>query len=153
MTITGGLLPTINRIIWLSDRALHVRRKHTEEWKNLWFSVLKDAIFRLLLSQCNLHSSVADPGFPRWGRNLFLANFSENCMKIKEIRPRGGAYIAPSLDPPLVMHNMGSASVFHNCNGFFDFVMTSYLCLLLLNIWFHNKKLIHQSWLVCYLCQ
>ena len=48
--------------------------------------------------------AVADPGFPRGGganspggpQHTILLNFPENCMKLKEFEPGGGASLAPS---------------------------------------------------------
>ena len=58
-----------------------------------------------LIELIDLMHSVADPGFPRPGRQpLGLARkpivFGENCRKIKELGPREGAHIpsAHSLD-------------------------------------------------------
>ena len=52
---------------------------------------------------------MADPGFPRGGganspggrQHMILPIFPKNCMKSKEFGPRGGASLAPPLDPPL----------------------------------------------------
>ena len=44
------------------------------------------------------HQSVADPGFPRLNlsKNLLFGKiFTENCIKIKEIGPRGGVSLTP----------------------------------------------------------
>ena len=58
-----------------------------------------------------VYGSVANPGFPRrrsanpwiWANNLlFEKSFAENCVKMKEIVPRGGdVSLAPTLDPPM----------------------------------------------------
>ena len=38
----------------------------------------------------------------RWAENLLFGHiFPKNCMKMKEIGPRGGASLVPPLDPPL----------------------------------------------------
>ena len=62
---------------------------------------------------------MADPGFPGVGmqtpkvgvKSHYLVNFSEKCMKIKEIGPRGCASLrAPlprALDPPMRMVERG----------------------------------------------
>ena len=62
---------------------------------------------------------MADPGFPRGGdanpqgggaNLLFSPKFPENCMKMKEFRPRGGgrASLATPLDPPMRSHERKS---------------------------------------------
>ena len=70
-------------------------------------------------------SKVVDPGFPRrggatpwvWGKNLLFDKiFAENCMEMAEIGPRGGAFLAPPLDPPMA-HNHTVISV---CVPFVD---------------------------------
>ena len=63
----------------------------------------------------SIFQAVADPGFLRGlgahpqggGANLlFGQKFSENCMKIKEFVPRGGAPGTPLLDPPMPGSNV-----------------------------------------------
>ena len=50
---------------------------------------------------------MADPGFSRGGGaptpklGLFCNFFAENCMKMKEFGPPGGASLTPPLDPPM----------------------------------------------------
>ena len=55
---------------------------------------------------------MADPGFLRWGCYYFGKFFSENCMKLKEIGPGGGAHPNANLDPPMV-----TIRTFINLNG------------------------------------
>ena len=50
------------------------------------------------------HQSVADPGFPRLNLSknlLFSKIFTENCIKMKEIGPRGGLSLMPRPNPPM----------------------------------------------------
>ena len=54
---------------------------------------------------------MADPGFSPGGGptpklGLFYKFFAENCMKMKEFGPRGGASLAPPLDPPMPMMHL-----------------------------------------------
>ena len=45
---------------------------------------------------------VADHGFPRRSANILFGNFfGRNCMKMKEIGPKGDASVAPPKGPPL----------------------------------------------------
>ena len=68
----------------------------------------QDLDLQAFWTQCA--KAVADPGFPRRGRQLpravrqsiTLQNFDENCMKMKGFRLRGGArFCRPTLNPPL----------------------------------------------------
>ena len=56
-------------------------------------------------------SPVADPGFPRLGRQLqvggctnilFFAFFPVNCIKLEKCGPGGGAVPSPPLDPSML---------------------------------------------------
>ena len=64
--------------------------------------------------------AVADPGFPRGGGTnhqggganlLFGQNFPENCMKIKEFRPRGARPWRPPLEPPMFSMRKGEVMI------------------------------------------
>ena len=83
------------------------------------FIYLKRIYYYTLLNRLNFKGmstfykienfTVADPGFPRGGgasspgrrQHKILPNFPENCMKLKEFGPPGGARPSRPLDPPL----------------------------------------------------
>ena len=67
------------------------------------------------IPKSNHQIAVADPGFPRRGRNhkggsanlLFGQIFPKNCMKTKEIGLRETSLMPPSLDPPMDLVAIG----------------------------------------------
>ena len=70
-----------------------------------------------IMRNCS-HYTVAYPGFPRGGGanpkggapTYYLANFSQNCMKMKKFWAGGGASLASPLDPPLLHQEPGTGS-------------------------------------------
>ena len=78
---------------------------------HVWGYVITIGVCICYLKSSDLHSAVADPGFPRGGganspggrQHTNLSIFPKNCMKLKEFGPPGGGArpLRPPLDPPL----------------------------------------------------
>ena len=76
----------------------------------IMYTLLRDRVcVQRLQTICQL--AVADPGFSPGGGGaptpksaIIFQFFAENCMKMKEFGPPGGALVsgAPPLDPPMV---------------------------------------------------
>ena len=69
---------------------------------------MNNSIFQYvtLTSHLDLFLPVADPGFSPGGAPtpkiaIIFQIFAENCMRMKEFGPPGGASLAPPLDPPM----------------------------------------------------